>query len=143
MKKDVVITIQGFHPDSTGGENIEMSVAGTLMHRAGTKYLSYEEADEEGRITNCRIKIADRTVTLSKTGNVSTQMEFTKGIECGNIYSTPYGDLRLGVCTKEIVIEERNDLDFGITLKYELRMDGSMISDCELKIGVIPVHKGI
>ncbi len=139
MKKDVVITIKGFHPDSTGGENIEMSAAGTLMHRAGTKYLSYEEADDEGKITNCRIKSTGRTVTLTKTGAVKTQMEFTKGIECGNIYSTPFGDLRLGLCTKDIVFEERNELDFDITLKYELRMDGSLISDCELKISVVPV----
>ena len=66
MKKNVVITVRGLQPEVDADEPIEVISAGTYMRKENTHYLSYEEADEDGNITNNRIKITDKSVVMVK-----------------------------------------------------------------------------
>ena len=135
MKKNVVITVRGLQPEVDADEPIEVISAGTYMRKENTHYLSYEEADENGTITNNRIKITDTSIEMVKKGAVATQMMFLLGEKHYACYATPFGDLTLGITTKKISVTEEADALFA-KLRYGLEINGEHVSDCELDVEV-------
>lgn len=135
MKKNVVITVRGLQPEIDEKEPIEVISAGTYMRKENTHYLSYEEADENGRITNNRIKITKESVEMVKKGQVATQMIFTLGEKQYACYATPFGELTLGITTKKIRVKEEDEALFA-KLSYGLEINGAHVSDCELDVEV-------
>ena len=109
MKKNVVITVRGLQAEVDADAPIEVISAGTYMRKEKTHYLSYEEADENGNITNNRIKITENAIEMVKKGAVATQMMFLLGEKQYACYTTPFGDLTLGITTKAISVTEEND----------------------------------
>ena len=135
MKKNVVITVRGLQAEINADEAIEVISAGTYMRKDNTHYLSYEEADEDGKITKNRIKISETGIEMVKQGNIATQMMFTLGEKQYSCYATPFGDMTLGILTKYIQVEEKEDILLA-NLRYGLEVNGTHMSDCELNIKV-------
>ena len=135
MKKNVVITVRGLQPEVDANEPIEVISAGTYMRKENTHYLSYEEADEDGNITNNRIKITDTSVEMVKKGAVTTQMIFLLGEKQYACYATPFGDLTLGITTKKISVKEDGE-SLITNLRYGLEINGEHVSDCQLDVEV-------
>ena len=135
MRKNVVITVRGLQPEIDADEPIEVISAGTYMRKENTHYLSYEEADENGTITNNRIKITDTSIEMVKKGAVATQMMFLLGEKQYACYATPFGDLTLGITTKKISVTEEADALLA-KLRYGLEINGEHVSDCELDVEV-------
>lgn len=133
MKKDVLIRVKGLQPDIDDTEAIEVISAGTHLQKGDTHYLSYEEADENGKITKNRIKISGKALEMVKKGTVTAQMYFAKGQRQYTCYSTPFGEMTLGVTTKEFHFEERGNALF-VRLRYGLEINHAYVSDCELEI---------
>ena len=134
MKKNVVITVRGLQPEINADEPIEVVSAGTYMRNKESHYLSYEEADDNGRITKNRIKIMPELIEMVKQGTVATQMRFALGEKQFACYETPFGEFTLGMLTKEITLKEEEGLD--ARLCYSLEINGEHVSDCELNIEV-------
>ena len=135
MKKNVVITVRGLQPEIDADEPIEVISAGTYMRKENTHYLSYEEADENGAITNNRIKITGKSIEMVKKGAVATQMIFLQGEKQYACYATPFGDLTLGIETKQIWVEEDAE-GLSAGLRYGLEINGEYVSDCQLDVTV-------
>lgn len=135
MKKNVVITVRGLQAEINADEAIEVISAGTYMRKDSTHYLSYEEADEDGKITKNRIKISADAIEMVKQGTVATQMVFVPGEKQYSCYATPFGDMTLGISTKYIEVEETEGALFA-NLRYGLEVNGTHMSDCELNIKV-------
>ena len=102
MKKNVVITVRGLQRQAEDNEPVEVISAGTYLGKENTHYLSYEEADEDGKITKNRIKITPDSIEMTKQGGITTQMIFTKNQKQYSCYATPFGELTLGMTTKQI-----------------------------------------
>ncbi len=135
MKKNVVITVRGLQRAINEEEPVEVISAGTYLRKADTHYLSYEEADEDGKITKNRIKITPESIEMTKQGGITTQMIFAKGQKQYACYATPFGELTLGMTTKYInVAEEEQKL--SAELCYDLEINGAHMSECELDIDV-------
>ena len=135
MKKNVVITVRGLQRAVSDDEPVEVISAGTYLRKADTHYLSYEEADEDGKITKNRIKITPESIEMTKQGSVTTQMIFTLGLKQYACYATPFGELTLGMTTNYIhVTEEEKEL--SAALRYDLEINGTHMSECELDIEV-------
>lgn len=134
MKKNVVITVRGLQR-RTDDEPIEVISAGTYLRKESVHYLSYEEADEDGKITKNRIKITPDSIEMTKQGGVTTQMVFVIGQKQYSCYSTPFGDLTLGMTTKQIKVAEE-DRKLSASLRYDLEVNGTHLSECELDIEV-------
>ena len=79
MKKNVVITVRGLQRQVDDDEPVEVISAGTYLRKENIHYLSYEEADEDGKITKNRIKITADSIEMTKQGGIATQMIFVKG----------------------------------------------------------------
>ena len=135
MKKNVVITVRGLQRQVDEDEPVEVISAGTYLRKDDTHYLSYEEADEEGKITKNRIKITPDTIEMTKQGGITTQMIFLMGQKQYACYETPFGELTLGMTTKRIKVTEENGQLFA-ALCYDLEVNGSHVSECELDIEV-------
>ncbi len=139
MKKNVLITISGLQPGVNPDEAVEITSAGTCMHRDGKWYLTYEEADDEGNLSKCRIKAAEGLLVLEKTGHINTRMEFTKGQVYEAVYQPPYGEFDLRMLTRDVAFTDTDDL-IAVNLLYELGINGKFISDCKLGINVAEVE---
>lgn len=135
MKKNVVITVRGLQRQVDEDEPIEVISAGTYLRKADTHYLSYEEADEDGKITKNRIKITPESIEMTKQGNITTQMIFMEGQKQYTCYETPFGELTLGMTTKRIKITEEEQ-QIAAELRYDLEVNGAYMSECELDINV-------
>lgn len=135
MKKNVVITVRGLQREVDNNEPVEVISAGTYLRKADTHYLSYEEADEDGKITKNRIKITPDCIEMTKQGGISTQMLFAIGQKQYTCYATPFGDLTLGVTTKMINLAEEEQ-QISAELRYDLEVNGAHMSECELDINV-------
>lgn len=135
MKKNVVITVRGLQREVDDNEPVEVISAGTYLRKADTHYLSYEEADEDGKITKNRIKITPECIEMTKQGGITTQMIFMKGQKQYACYETPFGELTLGMTTKHINIAEEEQQLFA-ELRYDLEVNGTHMSECELDINV-------
>jgi uncharacterized beta-barrel protein YwiB (DUF1934 family) len=135
MKKNVVITVRGLQRQVEEDEPIEVISAGTYLRKDTTHYLSYEEADEDGKITKNRIKITPESIEMTKQGGITTQMIFVKGQKHFACYETPFGELTLGMTTKYIQVTEEEQQLFAV-LRYDLEVNGTHMSECELEIEV-------
>jgi len=135
MKKNVVITVRGLQREVDNNEPVEVISAGTYLRKADTHYLSYEEADEDGKITKNRIKITPDCIEMTKQGGITTQMLFAIGQKQYTCYATPFGDLTLGVTTKMINLAEEEQ-QISAELRYDLEVNGAHMSECELDINV-------
>ena len=135
MKKNVVITVRGLQRQADDDEPIEVISAGTYLRKDNTHYLSYEEADEDGKITKNRIKVTPDSIEMTKQGGITTQMIFIKGQKQYACYETPFGELTLGMTTKRIKVTEE-DMQLSVALRYDLEVNGAHMSECELDIEV-------
>lgn len=135
MKKNVVITVRGLQRAVSNDEPVEVISAGTYLRKDNTHYLSYEEADEDGKITKNRIKITPESIEMTKQGNVTTQMIFIKGQKQYACYVTPFGEMTLGMTTKHIKLTE-DEQQIAAELRYDLEVNGTHMSECELDIEV-------
>lgn len=135
MKKNVVITVRGLQRAVSDDEPVEVISAGTYLRKADTHYLSYEEADEDGKITKNRIKITPSSVEMTKQGGITTQMIFILGQKQYACYATPFGELTLGMTTNYISVAEEEQR-ISAELRYDLEINGAHMSECELDIDV-------
>lgn len=135
MKKNVVITVRGLQHQAEDDEPVEVISAGTYLRKDDTHYLSFEEADEDGKITKNRIRITPESIEMTKQGGITTQMLFVRGQKQYACYATPFGDLTLGMTTKHIKITEEN-MQISAALRYDLEVNGTHMSECELDIEV-------
>ena len=135
MKKNVVITVRGLQRAVSKDEPVEVISAGTYMRKADTHYLSYEEADEDGKITKNRIKITPESIEMTKQGSITTQMIFILGQKQYACYATPFGELTLGMMTNYINVAEK-EREISARLRYDLEINGAHMSECELDIDV-------
>ncbi len=135
MKKNVVITVRGLQRAVNDDEPVEVISAGTYLRKSDVHYLSYEEADEDGKITKNRIKITPESIEMTKQGGITTQMIFVMGQKQYACYATPFGELTLGMTTKHIKVTEEEQ-QISAALRYDLEINGAHMSECELDIDV-------
>ncbi len=135
MKKNVVITVRGLQRAVNDDEPVEVISAGTYLRKSDVHYLSYEEADEDGKITKNRIKITPESIEMTKQGGITTQMIFVMGQKQYACYATPFGELTLGMTTKHIKVTEEGQ-QISAALRYDLEINGAHMSECELDIDV-------
>lgn len=140
MTKDVLISIAGLQYEMEGDEAIEMISAGEYYFRNHKHYVIYEELLEESEsITStvkCSIKITNERIEVIKKGPAAVHMIFEIGQNHMTYYSTPFGDLMIGVTTKSIELHEKENL-IEAKLTYALDMNYQFVSDCNLVIKIM------
>lgn len=141
MTKDVLLKISGLHyammEDTEESEPIEVITPASYYLKNGKHYVIYEEVVEgfPGTIKNKIRMTGDGVLEIMKSGIADAHMVFEKGKIHAFPYETPYGELSMGIFTRDIIFtEEENRMT--IAVNYELDINGEKASDCDIHIEI-------
>ena len=143
MTKDVLVSISGMHmgitepqPDE-GDEPIEVVTPASYYCRNGKHYIIYDEVMEgmAGTIRN-KIKITgDASVEIMKSGVSGTHMVFEKNKKNLTYYKTPYGQMLIGINTKNMKVSVSED-NIDVLVDYELDVNHEPLADCKIRMNI-------
>ena len=126
MEKDAVISISGtqtFLGDEP--ETIELITQGRYRYEPGRAEFSYTETQMtgmEGVFTDFTIE-DEKTVTLRRSGKISSEMVFERGVWHDSLYDTGIGGaLLLSVCARNVTVL-LNEHGGVFDLEYDIRIE--------------------
>ena len=136
MTKDVLITISGVQMLDEEDADVEMVTRGDYYQKNGKHYILYDEVMEgfDGRVRNV-IKISTNSVDIIKKGVASAHMQFEKNKKNLSCYTTPLGDLMIGIQANRISIDEGEN-HLKIQVEYSLDINYQHASECNISVNV-------
>ncbi|MCI5869221.1 MAG: DUF1934 domain-containing protein [Dorea sp.] len=144
MTKDVLLSISGLHYDMTGtiednedNEPIEVITPATYYLKNGKHYVVYDEVVEgmPGTIKN-KVRITeDQKLEIMKSGVSNAHMVFEKDKINMTQYETPYGELMLGVHTKDMKVIVTENL-IEVRVNYALDINSEPVADCNISMNI-------
>ena len=155
MTKDVLVSISGHHIDimaepedqvkalESGQDAIEVVTPASYYCRGGKHYILYDEVMEgmPGTIKN-RIKITGTdSVEIVKSGLSSSHMIFEKNRKNLTYYRTPYGQMLVGVNTRNMEVSVEDDR-INVQVDYELDVNHEPLADCKIRLDIVSRNSG-
>lgn len=135
--KDVTITVKSIQEVDGQKSEVELITAGQFQFEDGLYTVIYDECEEngmEGTVTKLIID-GSKSVTLSRTGQYTSDLIIEKGNRHLCHYATPYGELIMGVSADYI----SNLLGSGggkLSFKYDVDINSSLATRNEVFIDV-------
>ncbi len=140
MQQRAKITVRGIQTaENEPPETTELVTFGTFSTENGTVCLRYEETELTGlEGTTTEFCVTGDEVTLTRTGNLRTQMHFSQGQESRTLYDLGFGALLLSVRT-ERVRSEWNERGGVLELFYRVRIEEQTAGtiDCRIEVEVV------
>ena len=139
MSMDVILTIcgrqsyEGQEPDT-----IELVTEGVLERKNGAWEVWYEESDLTGLSgTRTTFRLEEDKVTLTRAGQLSSEMIFQEGVRHDSLYQMEFGALMIGVCARNIhwVMDETGG---DIRILYGIEIEQSTVGTVEYQVAVRP-----
>ncbi len=137
MIKDVIISVVGVQGIDGETDTVELTTEGRFGKRDGKYYLSYDEGQliEGARVMTKVFINSQQSVVLQRKGEITSRMEITEGERNLCFYSTPIGDICIGIYGESV------DINLGenggsVNLVYTIDTDLKLISRNEVKITV-------
>ena len=144
MTKDVLVSVSGLQAAVNEMENydeepIEVLSAGTYYFKDGKHFIFFEEmAEGIPGVTKTQIRLNGReSLEVRKKGIANVNMVFEKNKNNRCFYQTPFGQINLGIFTKEIWVEESED-NINIRADYDMDVDYEPLAKCTIRINVKP-----
>ena len=152
MTKDVLVSISGKHIDIMNGmaqeyagedDGIEVVTPASYYLRNGKHYIIYDEVVEgmAGAIRN-KIKITGTDVVeIMRSGLSSPHMVFVKNKKNLTYYRTPFGQMLVGVNTRNMEINVGEN-KINVLVDYELDVNHEPMADCKIKMNIMSKNNG-
>lgn len=143
MTKEVLLTISGLQLfDGEQGTPIEVVTAGDYYYRNGKHYILYDEVIEgcSGHIQNT-VKIGEESLEVIKKGLTNVHMVFERNRKNHTCYTTPFGNLTVGIMAHQIQIKEQ-DTDIDVQVSYALDINDEYLADCSIQLNVKSKNAG-
>lgn len=146
MTKDVLISISGLHysvDEENGAEPLEVITPASYYFKNGKHYVLYDEVVEgiPGTIKNTIKITGDRLFEINKSGIASTRMVFEKDRINMTNYKTPFGDMMVGIHTKDMRVDVQEE-NIDVHINYALDVNNEPLSECEIKVNIRGVNAG-
>lgn len=137
MTKDVLLTIQGLQfAAEEGSENLETVTRADYYNKNNMHYVMYEEAIEGfPDVIRSLIKFDGDGMSLTKKGPVNAHLVFEENKKNITNYQTPYGDIFVGIDTKQISMQESEDR-IRVEIDYELEVNYEHLADCIIRMDI-------
>ena len=141
MAQEVKLRICGMQIQGGGEEDkVEVVSVGKMYEEDGAVCVSYEEMTDENEtgivhVVRNLLKVQDNQVEVIKRGTPESHMVFVPEQATYTYYSTPIGELEVSIFTKQIEREQMSN-GFRLVLQYDLEMNQTMISQCNVDITV-------
>ncbi len=142
MIKDVIIEIKTEQSLEGQSDTIEFSTDGRFGIKDGSYFISYDESgllDIEGQIKTTLYVKPDNTVVLQRKGSYNSRMVIEKGVRTNCFYSTPVGDLLLGIFGEK-VLSNLNENGGSVALTYLIDADSKLLSRNKVNISIREVN---
>ena len=137
MTKDVIVTISGLQfAQETETEPVEIVTAGSYYKKNGKHYIIYDEVMEgfEGSTKNI-IKLTEDSLDVTKKGVTNVHMVFEENKKNLTCYSTPYGNLMIGIEGGPVSIQETDDR-IEVRANYSLDINYEHVANCEIRMHI-------
>lgn len=117
------------------GDNAgEMTVAGTISYEEEKTIIEYIENNEETGPEETTITVAENNiVSIVRKGQFSSEMMVEKSVRHHTFYSTPYGELTMGIYGNQ-VDWSKDDNGGVLRMKYSLDFNNGFVSENTMKI---------
>ena len=137
MKKQVMLSVKGTQSYmDQEPENIELVTEGVLEKADGGWKITYAESNLTGLAgVETTFFVKGDTVTLTRTGKLSSEMVFKEGVSQDSLYKMEFGALMLTVCATRVEAD-LTEAGGTIDLSYNISVEQSAA-------GVIDYHLDI
>ncbi len=108
-----------------------------------SKSINFEDELVEGIPGTIKNKVRildDQKVEIIKSGITNTHMVFEKDKINMTQYETPYGEMMIGVFTKDIQFEEQDE-KITVHVNYALDINGDPVADCNIDIKITALER--
>ncbi|MDD4690951.1 MULTISPECIES: DUF1934 domain-containing protein [Eubacterium] len=136
-RQKVWLSIKGnYGSEDVVGDDAVFLTEGDYYREQGATCLSYEESEMAGMGgTTTTVRVNGDKVSVIRLGSVNSIMEFEQGKHNLTMYSTPYGDISMGIFTKEIdVVYNDQEAPVSVKVDYDLEIKG--ISNTSNRINI-------
>lgn len=137
LNNNVVISIRGVQTyDDMDDQIVELVTEGRYKRIPEGFSLSYEESKLtglEGTLTT--FDISNHTVTLTRTGDLMSQMVFEEGKKHYSVYETAYGAFTVGIASA-LVRHELDESGGEISVDYSVEIDHAMTGNSSFHIKI-------
>ncbi len=143
MTKDILVKISGIQFVIGNGEvdemePVEIITPGEYYYKNGKHFILYDEFLEgsEG-ITKNVLKLQDDSLEITKRGVFSVHMVFEKDKKNMTYYTTPFGNMMMGIDAHSISIEEsESGEELHAQVEYALDINYEHLADCTIDLHV-------
>lgn len=145
MIKDVLISIKGIQGIDDQTDTVEFITDGRFGIKDGNYFISYDESGilDKGEEVKTQIHIkGENKVLLKRSGTINSRMLIEKGVRNQAFYSTPIGELTIGILGEEIDFK-LNEKGGNIDLKYTIDSDLRLISRNSVNITIKEVKNDV
>lgn len=136
MKHRIILAIRDRHVQDREEDSSELITSGEFEGTAQDYRITYVEQDESFKSCDTTLHVeGDRRVTMVRVGESAAEMIFEAGQRHNCHYATPYGSFILGVYTKQIRSDVREQDGCGaLALRYTLDFNAANSTENELLI---------
>ncbi len=136
MRKERFIKIKDLQTTPEGEDGIETTAYGYLMGNADDYTLGYEEEFGDGLKSRTKIIVRGRrSASILRVGDISSEITVETGKRHSCRYSTPYGDMMIGVYAQDI-FSSMGPRGGQLELNYTVDCNGSLIARKQMVIEV-------
>lgn len=120
-------------------ETYEMWLEGSLVKKAGTDYLRYEEVQEDQTIRTV-VKLAQNQALIMRSGSVNMRLPLNLEQNERGHYESIYGSLPLETKTYQLAIERKPNGSGHFATQYDLIIGGASVGNYTLEINFTEVQ---
>ncbi|MGN0242459.1 MAG: DUF1934 domain-containing protein [Lachnospiraceae bacterium] len=131
MNVNSTVTISTIQYDVDRDTPVVITCPATHHIHNGKHYIAYHE-EQDGQVTKNIIKIDETGMEVTKKGSIDSHMLYRQGVKNTTYYRHSYGSFRMEIFTNEIKQIETEP--FIYCIKYDLTLNGSFVSKCEMTI---------
>lgn len=144
MTKEILLSLKGLQIENLQEEEQELETItfGEYYKRNGSHYVIYEEVTEGfPEITRNMIKFKENSLEVSKKGLFNVHMIFEEKKKNMTSYATPYGNILIGIDTRNVKIKEEQD-HIRVDVDYTLEANYQHLADCKIEMNVCSREMG-
>ena len=143
MKDNYIISIIGTQMIDGESDKVEVLTTGEYEEKDGEKIIRYVEysAEDPSRKTDTEVIVKDSALlTITRKGELSSQLVLEKGRRHQCHYRTVVGDMMIGVFTS-LISDSLSPLGGELNASYTLDFFGDAVSENEFYINLKPNAK--
>lgn len=137
MTKDVLLAIRGLQFDVDNDESkVETINPAQYYMKNDNHYVIYDEITEGfSESTKNIIKFKEHSMDLTKRGLVNVHMVFEENKKNMTSYSTPYGNILIGIDAKKVSCKEEEE-HIRVDVEYALEVNYEHLADCKIRMNI-------